>query len=153
VGTKFGNDKVSTRNFSIGLDAPWSIQPWPPATRVPAFFALHPFVFADLFLGQICDPVEGIRMHHRRGRPRAPRFPKFGAWGFRRCPSRPAQETFSRLPDRSARGSSPLFDASVPRTHDLQITNRALSTNASGRLIFDRQQPLFRVASHGTRLS
>jgi hypothetical protein len=35
-------------------------------------------VFADLFLGEICDPVEGIRMHHREDDPL--RFPTGGKW-------------------------------------------------------------------------
>src|SRR4029077_19896518 len=34
----------------------------------PTFFALDPFVFADRFLDQTCDPVEGISVHHRRDR-------------------------------------------------------------------------------------
>jgi hypothetical protein len=34
----------------------------------PALFALEPLVFADLFLNQVGDPVEGVRIHHRRDR-------------------------------------------------------------------------------------
>jgi hypothetical protein len=45
------------------------LDPFSPGLRpreCPTFFALDSFVFADLFFDQICDPVEGIRMHHRR---------------------------------------------------------------------------------------
>jgi hypothetical protein len=34
--------------------------------QLPTLFRFYPFIFADLFLDQVCDPVKRIGKHHRR---------------------------------------------------------------------------------------
>jgi hypothetical protein len=36
--------------------------------ELPAFFAFDPFVYADLLLNEVGNPIEGVGVHHRRHR-------------------------------------------------------------------------------------